>query len=194
MDVGLFGGTFDPPHVGHLVAGLDAREHLGLDRIVFLPARRSPFKPADEGTSAEDRLTMVQLAVAGDPGFGVSRVEMDREPPSYTVDTLRHLATEQPAVRWTLLVGVDQWASFARWREPQEIGRLARIGVLTREGQDPGAVDPGVDVDWVRVPVTRIDISSSALRERLRRGRSVRYLVPESVREFIESKELYAPC
>lgn len=194
MDVGIFGGTFDPPHVGHLVAARDALEHLGLDRVRFVPAHRSPFKGAQAASPAAARLEMVARAVGSDPGFEVSRVEVDRAPPSYTVDTLRRLGEDEPHVRWTLLIGVDQWTSFGDWKEPTEIGGLARIAVLTREGQDPKGVDPGVDIPWVPVPVTRLDISSSQLRERVRRGRSLRHLVPDPVREFIESKELYDPC
>lgn len=194
MDVGVFGGTFDPPHVGHLVAARDAMEHLGLDRVLFVPAHRSPFKDSGTTSSTGLRLEMVTRAVEADPGFEVSRIEVDRDPPSYTVDTLRRLGEAEPGVRWTLLLGVDQWRSFGAWKAPTEIARLARVAVLAREGQDPAAVDPGVDVPWVAVPVTRLDVSSSELRERVRRGRSLRHLVPDAVREFIESKELYAPC
>lgn len=194
MHVGVFGGTFDPPHVGHLVVARDALEALSLDRVLFVPAHRSPFKAGDGGTPAETRLEMVERAVADDPGFEVSRIEVDRPAPSYTVDTLRSLAEREPGVRWTLLLGADQWASFGDWKEPREIARLARIAVLTREGRDPAEVDPGVDVPWTSVPVTRLDVSSTELRERVASGRTVRHRVSEAVRAFIESKELYASC
>lgn len=192
--VGVFGGTFDPPHVGHLVAARDAREALGLDEVRFVPAHRSPFKEGDAGTAPDVRWSMVACAVAEDDDFTVSRVEIDRPAPSFTVETLRLLSEREPEVEWTLLLGVDQWASFADWKDPREIARLARIAVLTREGRDPASVDPGVPVDRTVVPVTRLDVSSSDLRERVASGRSIRHLVPEAVRAFIESKELYGPC
>ncbi len=194
MDVGVFGGTFDPLHVGHLVVARDALEHLGLDRVCFVPAHRSPFKAPIIPTQAAQRLEMVQRALAGESLFEVSTVEVDRPPPSFTVETLRLLTESEPTVRWTLLLGVDQWASFGAWKDPVEIARLSRIAVLSRDGTDPTAVDPGIDLPWVSVPVTRLDISSSGIRDRIRNGRSVRHLVPEPVREFIESKDLYAPC
>lgn len=137
---------------------------------------------------------MVVRAVEGDQPFSVSRVEIDRPAPSYTVDTLRLLAEAEPEVEWTLLLGVDQWAAFGDWKDPREIARLARIAIMTRDGRDPAAVDPGVDVPWTTVSVTRLDVSSSGLRERISEGRSIRNLVPDAVRAFIESKELYAPC
>jgi nicotinate-nucleotide adenylyltransferase len=194
MEVGVFGGTFDPPHVGHLVAARDALERLGLDRVRFVPARRSPFKEGSGAAPVEARHEMICRAIGDDVDFEVSRVELDRPPPSFTVDTLRAFAAEAPDVRWTLLLGEDQWRSFGEWREPAEIGRLARIAVLTREGRDALDRTPEVGVDFVQVPVTRLDVSSSDLRRRLKEGRCVKHLVPEAVREFIESKELYAPC
>ena len=194
MEVGVFGGTFDPPHVGHLVAARDALERLGLDRIRFVPARRSPFKEGAGAAPPEARFEMLRRAVENEVDCEVSRTELDRPPPSFTVDTLRAFSAEAPDVRWTLLLGEDQWRSFGEWREPAEIGRLARIAVLTREGRDALDREPDVRVPYVRVPVTRLDVSSSDLRRRLKEGRIVKHLVPDVVREFIESKELYAPC
>jgi nicotinate-nucleotide adenylyltransferase len=196
MEVGVFGGTFDPPHVGHLVAARDALETLGLDRIRFVPAHRSPFK-ADSGTAGpEDRYEMLRLATLGDDDFEVSRVELDRPPPSFTVDTLAAFAEAEPGTRWTLLLGADQWQALGEWKDVEGIVERARIAVLTREGA--GAVGEGPTADLritpVPVPVTRLDVSSSDLRIRLRARRSVRHLIPDAVREFIESKELYASC
>lgn len=192
--IGILGGTFDPPHLGHLVAAEDARLRLGLDAVRLIPARVSPFKTGVEQTPAEERVELVRQAVRGNPHLQVGLEEVQRDPPSYTVHTLRSLSSAEPEVEWTLLIGVDQWASFGDWREPKEIARMARIAVLTREGQDPAAVDPGVDVPWTAVPVTRIDISSSQVRERLARGESIRYLVPDAVRALIEAKESYSSC
>lgn len=192
--MGILGGTFDPPHLGHLVAAEDARIRLGLDAVRLIPARVSPFKVGKAQTAAEDRVALVRAAVAGNPCLQVGLQEVEREPPSYTVDTLTRCRADDPEVEWTLLLGVDQWASFGQWKEPEKIARLARIAVLTREGQDPAAVDPGVDVPWQAVAITRIDISSSLVRQRLGRGESIRYLVPEAVRTLIEAKELYPSC
>lgn len=194
MRIGLFGGTFDPPHLGHLIVARDALESLDLDQVRFMPAHVSPFKRDTQVSSAEDRWQLVQAAIAGEERFEASRDEIDRDPPSYTVDTLRDLVAAQPDAEWTLLVGADQWASFSSWRDPAAIGALARIAVLTRDGQRPEQGPTGLDVEWTRVDVTRIDISSSRIRARRRAGRSIRYLVPEAVRTLIESKGLYATC
>ena len=193
MRVGVFGGTFDPPHVGHLIVAQDAMEVLGLDRVRFVPAHVSPLKtdrPA--GTPADLRLEMVRLAVARHPGFEVSEAEVERDPPSFTVDTLRDFAEAQPEVEWTLLMGADQWADFDRWREPATIAALARIVVLTRAGT--GARRARVPVDQRMLEVPRVDVSASDIRRRARAGRSIRYLVPEPVRALIDEKGLYAKC
>lgn len=191
--LGVFGGTFDPIHVGHLAAAQDVLEALGLDRVLFVPALRSPHKPDDPLSPAPLRLRMVRAAVEEDPRFEASDVELRREGLSYTGDTLRELAKGGRAL--SLILGADQWAAFARWREPREIARLARIVVMAREGDAPGRVDPGFEdgppPPFVEVPVTRIDVSSTRLRERARSGRSVRYLVPEAVRRIIEAEKLY---
>jgi nicotinate-nucleotide adenylyltransferase len=194
MEVGLFGGSFDPPHVGHLIAAQDVLERLGLSRVRFVPARVSPFKVDEEGAApAELRLAMVEAALAGHPGLEADRSELDREPPSYTVDTLRALRRAEPDVRWTLLVGSDQWASFGRWREPEAILQLASVVVMSRDGADV-ETRTGLDSPPRTVPVTRIDVSSTDIRARVRQGRSIRYLVPEPVRALIAANGLYATC
>lgn len=192
MEVGIFGGTFDPPHVGHLVAAQDAMEVLGLDEVRFVPAHRSPFKgDAPEGTPAELRLAMTRAAVMGHSRFRVDASELERPAPSYTIDTVRAFQAVQPDVRWTLLLGADQWSAFDRWREAAELARRARVAVLTREGE---AAAGGPDLPHREVPVTRIDISSSLVRARARAGRSIRYLVPDPVRALIEANGLYSTC
>lgn len=192
MNLGVFGGTFDPPHLGHLMVAQDVREALGLDRVIFVPALQSPFKRDAGNAPAELRLAMVQAAIAGDPNLGALRIELDRPAPSWTVDTLRSLHERYPGARLTLLMGVDQWRSFAEWKDPREIGRLARIAVFARNGEAPGDFPDRAVVPTV-VAVRRLDLSSTELRERLRSGESIRYLVPESVRELIRAKGLYAP-
>lgn len=192
MKVGLFGGTFDPPHIGHLIVAHDAMHALRLDRIVFVPAASPPHKPAAEVTSAEHRVRMLELAVAGNVRFGIDRIELDRPGPSYTVDTLKALHARDAGVEWTLLVGADQFDEFATWRSPDEIRRLARIAVLSRAGTTGTATTAGVSPADRQVDVTRIDISSTALRERVASGRPVRYLVPDDVASYMIEHRLYS--
>ena len=190
----MFGGTFDPPHVGHLIVAQDAVEALGLDELRFVVAGDPPHK-AESAASPEQRARMTEAAVGDDPRLRVSRVELEREGASYTVDTLRRLREDEPDAGFVLLIGADQLRDFASWREPGEIARLARLVVMAREGHDPRRVDPsvdlGVDVEYDVVDVTRVDISSTRIRERISSGRSVRYLVPAAVRRIIEAEGLY---
>jgi nicotinate-nucleotide adenylyltransferase len=180
--------------VGHLIVAQDTLERLGLDRIRFVPARVSPFKVEEAGaTPPELRMEMVEAAIAGHPAFEASRVELERAGPSYTVETLRELRRAHPGMRLTLLLGGDQWSAFRRWREPDAILELARVAVFGRSGADLEPLE-GLRLPHCTVPVTRIDLSSTAIRERVRRGRSIRYLVPEPVRLLIEANGLYTTC
>ena len=188
MKIGIFGGTFDPPHVGHLIVAQDAALALGLDRILFIPAARPPHKSHAELTPAGLRAEMLALAIEGDPRFAMDRRELERTGASYTVDTLRELVREGPQTRWTLLIGADQYREFDTWRDPQEIRRLAQLAVLMRGGTDSGADTSGGDL---ALEVTRIDVSATAVRERVRAGLPIRYLVPRAVEEFIFEKKLY---
>jgi nicotinate-nucleotide adenylyltransferase len=198
VKAGIFGGTFDPPHTGHLIVAQDAALALGLDRILFIPAAQPPHKQHLRISAADLRASMIELAVAGDSGFAVDLRELGREGPSYTVDTLRELTEEQPNVDWTLLIGMDQYAEFDSWREPETIRQLARLAVLARGGPGSGAGRPvGAGRVWeaergvVEVEVTRIDISSTEIRERVAQGHPIRYLVPDGVAEYIFERRLY---
>jgi nicotinate-nucleotide adenylyltransferase len=191
MRVGLFGGTFDPPHIGHLVVAQDALEGLELDHVRFVVAGEPPHKGGRELSPSSLRLAMVRAAVGPDPRFRVSRREVDRLGPSWTVETLRELHEAEPGVRWHLLVGADQLERFHTWRCPNEVARLARLTVLAREGRDPRDMDPEADVVYETVPVTRVDVSSTDVRERVRSGRPIRYRVPDAVREIIRDEGLY---
>lgn len=186
MHTGILGGSFDPIHHGHLILARAAREELGLDRILFLPANQSPHKTDTKPATAQDRLAMVQLAIEGEPGFGASDLELHRPPPSYTVETLHELRSRYPDDEFTLLIGADHAAKFETWHKPEEIRRLARVVVLDRAGH---AVPP----DW---PVVRrlVDISSTGIRARVAAGRSIRYLTPDSVCDYIASEGLYRPA
>ena len=186
------GGTFDPPHLGHLVAAQDVQDALGLDGVHFEVAVRSPLKPDQRPAPGEARRAMVEAAVASNPRFRVGGDELERGGPSYTIDTLRSLVAAEAGARWFLIIGADQLAQFHEWREPEELTRLATLVVVDRSGLGGQSVAPeGVAVSWRSVEVTRIDVSSSQIRDRVRAGRSIRYLVPEAVRGIIEERGLY---
>jgi nicotinate-nucleotide adenylyltransferase len=193
--VGVFGGTFDPVHIGHLAVAQDALEVLRLDRILFVPAARSPLKPDPPRAEGAVRARMLREAVAGDSRFEVCDLELHRAAPSYMVETLTQLHDELPGCQLVLLLGADQWAGFGRWRRPREIAHLSELAVLARSGEHPAEVDPGlgtgVPLPFTEVPVTRVDLSSTRIRRRVSEGRSSRYLVPEAVRRIIEGEKLY---
>ena len=182
--VGVFGGTFDPVHVGHLAIALAALESVPLDRVLFVPARRSPLKDRDPLATAEDRVTMLQGAIAGEPRFALSRVELDRDGVSYTVDTLEALRSEGELF---LILGSDALADLARWRAPDRIRELSTILVAAR----PGAPEPDPMHRARAFDAPRLDISSRELRARAARGMSLRYLVPDAVWEHIKQRGLY---
>jgi nicotinate-nucleotide adenylyltransferase len=201
VNVGLFGGTFDPPHNGHLIVAQDALVALGLDRILFVPAARPPHKTGQPLSAAADRARMLELAISGDERFDVDLLELNRTGPSYTVDTLSELSARDPRTTWTLLIGADQYAEFETWREPAEIRRLAGIAVLSRSGV--AAIGPGIAearpvepqngvTGAVSVAVTRIDISATDVRQRVAAGLPIRYLVPVAVEAFIFERRLYS--
>jgi nicotinate-nucleotide adenylyltransferase len=191
--IGLLGGTFDPPHVGHLVLAREVREALRLDELRLVVAADPPHKGEGEAASAEIRARMVEACLGSGEGtrLGVSRVELERDGPSWTVETLRELHRREPGRTWFFVLGADQLAELATWREPEEIARLATLVAVARDGRDPRDVDPGVDVPWITVPVTRVDVSSSAIRSRVRAGLPVRWLVPEAALRIIEEEGLY---
>ena len=185
--VGLFGGSFDPIHHGHLIVAQSAVEALGLDELRFVPARQQPFKAGAHRASAGERAAMVEQAIGGAPNFSVERSELERDGPSYTVDTLRALRAREPGAELVLLVGSDAAAGIPRWHEAPELGRLARIVAFGRGGVGTEALPPGIEV----IAVPAVEISSTAVRERVRRGQSIRYWVPDAVAEFIAAHGLY---
>ncbi len=184
---GLLGGSFDPVHHGHLIAAVRAAEALGLDRVLFVPCARQPLKNAGPVASGRHRRAMLELALAGQAGFTVEPMELERGGPSYTVDTLRALRERDPRERLVLLLGADAASDLPRWKESDEVARLAEIAVLTR----PGA--PEVVPALVRhvVATPSIEISASDIRARCLAGKSIRYLVPAPVADYIEKERLY---
>lgn len=186
MRVGLLGGTFDPIHLGHLRAAENAREALALERVAFVPAAQPPHRTAP-ASSARDRFTMVALATAGHAGFFASDAELDREGPSYTVDTLRAWRALRPADELVLVVGSDAFLEMGSWREAETLFALCTVAVVARAGEVlPPGPGPAVPVTGPGLPV-----SSTEIRRRVAAGQSVRYLVPEAVAEFIEKRGLY---
>jgi nicotinate-nucleotide adenylyltransferase len=182
--VGVFGGTFDPVHVGHLAIALAALESVPLDRVLFVPARRSPLKDRDPLASVADRVTMLESAIANEPRFGLSALELERDGVSFTVDTLEALRPEGDLF---LILGSDALADLARWRAPDRIRELATILVAAR----PGAPEPDPMHRARAFDAPRLDISSRELRSRAARGMSLRYLVPDAVWEHIKKRGLY---
>ena len=200
MRIGILGGTFDPVHYGHLLIAETCRELLRLDQVRFVPALQSPLKSSEPGVDGHARADMVQLAVSGNPAFVVDRRELRRSPPSWTVETLRSLRAEFPEAELVLLVGADALRDLPRWREPLEITGLAEIAACNRPGQPELSLSTirswiGAElaerVTPVQIPGT--DISSTELRQRIRTGRSIRFLTPRAVEAFLTEHRLYLP-
>lgn len=198
--LGVFGGTFDPIHLGHLMLAEEARERLALDQVLFLPAANPPHKQDRRVTAGRARLEMVELAIAGNPAFVASGLELDRDGVSFTVDTLASLRAAHPATTLFLMLGADNLPELPRWHRWEEILRLARLAVARRPGQppldfsvlSPTASDAELEAMAHRViEIPLIDISSRRLRERVATGRSIRYQVPSAVLAYIQSHGLY---
>jgi nicotinate-nucleotide adenylyltransferase len=183
--LGLFGGTFDPPHIGHLVVAQDVVERLVLDELLFIPAGSPPHKTGKIISPAPLRVEMVRALTSGSEVFRVSEVEVSREGPSYSVDTLRYFRDLHPDAEIFFILGADQAAAFDTWQSPGEVASLATLVVMAREGLEaPSGM-------FTSVPVTRVDISATDIRDRVREGRTIQYLVPDSVRHIIENNRLY---
>jgi len=189
--IGVFGGTFDPPHVGHLLLAADAREALQLDRLIFIPAGTQPFKLGTPPVaSGQDRLEMVRLAVADDANYAVDDAEINRRGLSYTVDTLEHLSERFKGAQLFLLMGQDALAGFPQWRNPERIRELATLAAMERSGT-PGPRSEVAAEGVVTVSTLCVDVSSTEIRERRRAKKSIKGFVPESVERFIEARGLY---
>jgi nicotinate-nucleotide adenylyltransferase len=195
--LGLLGGTFNPPHLGHLVCAAEALDQLGLDRVELLPVNTPPHKDADGDPGVECRVELCRLTAVEDDRIGVSRAEADVPGRSFTVDTLRRLHAHRPEDELTFIVGGDMALSLPEWREPEAILELAEIGVAGRDEVDPNAIGEhlgglrGVPDRIRSFDMPRIDISSSMIRRRVAAGRSIRHLVPNPVAAAIERAGLY---
>lgn len=196
--VGILGGTFNPPHHGHLICAQEARIQLDLDEVRLVPVSDPPHRSleGDEDVDAPTRFAMARLAVIGQPGLTVSDVELKRDGPSYTVDTLAELDEQEPDTQFTLIIGADQAMSFGNWRDPERIGEIADIAVATRVDHNRDeAVAEVIRATGGKEPVEfempRIDISSTLIRDRVYRDATVAHLVPAGVPELIEEAGLY---
>lgn len=206
MRIGVFGGSFDPVHLGHLLVAECCREQAGLDRVMFVPAAVPPHKLDRTLAPAEDRLAMLRLATGGHDAFEVSTVELDRGGVSWTVDTLAALAALHPAAEWRLILGPDALADLPTWRDPQRILTLAEPLAVERQSLDDVAARAAdrrlaellgperlarLVAGCVRMPA--IGIRASDVRERVAAGRSIRYLVPRAVEAYVQAHGLYRP-
>jgi nicotinate-nucleotide adenylyltransferase len=185
MKIGVFGGTFNPPHLGHLIVAESARESLNLDRVLLIPCASPPHKSPGALADAHCRLEMVKLAASGNTHFEASDLEIERGGKSYTVDTLRALTVLYPHAELYLLIGIDNLLDLHTWKEPEEIISLSEVVAINRPGFDPANVrkDYLRRVTFLRYP--SIDISSSEIRRKAKMGKSIKYLVPTAVESYI---------
>jgi nicotinate-nucleotide adenylyltransferase len=196
LRVGILGGAFNPPHVGHLVCAQEAFAQLELDRVVFVPVGRAPHRDLEGDPGPEARMEMVELAIADDARFAVSRIEMEREGPSYTADTLRELHAAAPDDELFLILGGDQAAALPEWHEPEEVLELAQVAVVERTNWSRNAIGIKVGrlkgaerIRYLDMPI--IQVSSSSIRRRVAAGQPIRYLVPDRVANHIGTAGLY---
>ncbi len=193
LRLGILGGTFDPPHLGHLLLAECARETLALDRVLFVPARLPPHKRNRRVSPATTRIRLLRAALSG-TGFSLSTLEIERGGPSYTVDTLLALSKRHPKAALFLLVGEDSLNDLPSWRDPERILELATVAVARRPGGRRVARLMRAWRERVRfLPNPPLEIASRDLRERVRRGRSIRFLVPRAVGRLIDARALYRP-
>ena len=191
MDIGLFGGSFNPPHVAHLIVAEVARDQFGFDEVWWIPNATPPHKPQDELAEVDHRLEMTRRAVEDNPAFRVCDIEVERSGVSYTVETVRVLQEQRPDTDFALLIGSDSLDHFAEWHKPDEIAERVPLVVYKR----PGVIDAvpqsrfANHVRFVSAPV--MEVSGTEIRSRCSADRSIRYLVPESVRAYIDEHELY---
>jgi nicotinate-nucleotide adenylyltransferase len=192
LKIGVFGGTFNPVHHGHLICAAHVREEYALDTVLFVPAKRPVHKEIKSAGLAEERARMIELAVAGYDHFTLSRMELDREEESYTILTVRRILADARDAHVFLIVGGDSYAEFHTWREYGELLRLVTLIVMNRPGGAPPGerlAGMGARVEYASNPY--IGISSSDIRRRIGEGRGIRYLVPDPVEHYIHEKGLY---
>jgi nicotinate-nucleotide adenylyltransferase len=187
--IGLFGGSFDPIHCGHLLVAQAAVEELELDRLFFVPAAQSPFKPDSKPTAANERIRLIRLALAGCPRYEIDLTEIQRGGVSYTIDTLTEFAARFPAAEIHYLIGDDHVAKLPAWKNADELARRTRFAIIPRPGSD--TVQLPFPFRCQRLKGWPLGVSSSEIRERVRTGLTVDHLVPKAVAEAIQNNRLY---
>jgi nicotinate-nucleotide adenylyltransferase len=191
MKIGIFGGTFDPPHIGHQIVGWHVLQEIGLDRILFVPCATPPHKQDRHVSDGEHRLAMLRFLAKDNPALGVSDAEIRRGGVSFTVETLHEFKRIQPEDQLFFLLGMDNLLDFAAWKQPEEIVRLATLVVMTRPGF-PVKRSPGFpEGECIVCEVPAIGVSASMIRNRVGQGKSIRYLVPTLVEDYIHRERLY---
>ncbi|MCY4437451.1 MAG: nicotinate-nucleotide adenylyltransferase [Chloroflexi bacterium] len=196
MRIGILGGTFDPIHCGHLIAAAAACTEQRLDRVLFIPANRSPLKPAARASTCH-RVAMVRLAIADRPAFALSTIDIERPPPSYAVDTVAALRRESPDDSFVFIVGADQLAELPQWRAPEQLLHAVPVVALTRPATAFSSLDaltslsPAARARITVQEIPAVDISASAIRKRVAAGKTIRHLTPAPVADYIETHQLY---
>ena len=189
--IGILGGTFDPIHVGHLVLAEQVRKKFQLERVIFIPSASPPHKTEQELSLAIHRFEMTKLALEGNPFFSVSDIELKREGLSYTVETLRKLKELYKNSEIYFLTGSDVLDEITTWKDPEEIYKLARIVIAVRPGFDKFDPEDHFAKKSIVARITGVDISSTQIKEKVRKGESIKYLVPSKVEEYIRKRNLY---
>ncbi len=196
MRIGILGGTFDPPHIGHLILAQEAWSELKLDRVLFVPARQPPHKNSRAYSSLEHRLAMVTLAIRDNPHFALSRADADREGPNYSVDLVRILRGQIPHAEFFFIMGLDSLIDLPNWYEPDKLIELCQLAVMVRPYYefDWNALEeriPGLRARVTILPKPELEIASSDLQKRARENRPLKYFVTDPVEEYIEANRLY---
>jgi nicotinate-nucleotide adenylyltransferase len=200
--IGIFGGSFDPIHFGHLLTAEQFFSELSLDQVKFIPAKVSPFKLNYTPTADKHRLEMIKLAIGAHPNFEVDPIEIQRGGVSYTIDTVEQLQNNQPDAEWFLLIGADSLKDFKKWKSPEKLLETVQLVVARRGGcPEPdwqelvGLVSPErlLRIQQIRLDIPVMEISSTEVRKRIEKNRSIRYLVPAPVEVYIQEHQLYRP-
>lgn len=193
--IGVYGGSFDPVHFGHLRSALEVKQTLNLDELRFIPSGNPPHKSGPRA-SAADRVAMLECAIASCPGLVIDTREIERQKPSYTLDTLKSLQSDFPEARFTLIIGTDQFSVFDTWHRWEEILEFVSLAVMERPQESISAVGAGIlqgrfASTVTTIPVTQLDISSTRIRRELEHGTDIQFLLPYAVREYIIQHKLY---
>lgn len=191
MNIGIYGGTFNPPHIGHLITAESVKETVRFDRILFIPSYITPHKNEGEEHLSHHRFEMIKLAVKNNPSFQVSDIEISKNEISYTITTLEYLLSKYPDSKFSIIIGMDNYITFHLWKEPKRILQLASLIVMNRP-QYPRKVNELIGTtNTTFVDVPNIGISSSEIRQKVKEGKSIKYLVPDSVEQYIIEHQLY---